>query len=153
MEVRLRPLELSDAKTSMHWRNDPLVWSLTGFRPNIVVTRRIEESWIRRVNAITHDLRRAICVENRYVGNIYIIKNEENKFEYHVFIGDKDFWGRGIAYKASLLILEEAQKKGINEIFLEVRRDHETAIRLYERLGFQLDKKKENKLIMTKTIG
>ena len=153
MEVILRPLRLTDAAISAQWRNDPSIWTFTGSRPNIIVTKEIEESWIRRVNAIKGDLRRAICVGNKYVGNIYIVKNEEGRFEYHVFIGDKKFWGRGVAYKASLLILEEAMERGIEEVFLKVRNEHNKAIRLYEKLGFHFIDERDNNLIMKKTIG
>jgi diamine N-acetyltransferase len=153
MEVILRPLKLSDAAISIQWRNDPSIWTFTGASPNMIVTKEVEEGWIRRVNAIPGDLRRAICVGNQYVGNIYIVKNEDSRFEYHVFIGDKEYWGKGVAFKASILILEEAAERAIEEVFLKVRSEHKKAIRLYEELGFHCIDELDNILIMKKTIG
>jgi RimJ/RimL family protein N-acetyltransferase len=137
VEVKIRPLEEKDAYTSVKWRNIPEIWALTGSAPNRVITIEDELTWVRRV---TNDSskRFAIMADDTYVGNTYLTNIEDSICEYHIFIGDKNYWGKGIARKASELIIDFAKDilhlKAIN---LEVNKDNGAAVHLYKSLGFK----------------
>ena len=65
--------------------------------------------------------------------------------EYQIFIGEKDYWGRGVAVEASRQILNYAfETKGLKYVYLNVREDNERALRLYKKLGFIPQGKKDN---------
>jgi RimJ/RimL family protein N-acetyltransferase/glycosyltransferase involved in cell wall biosynthesis len=136
--VLIRPLREDDAMTSFNWRNDPEVWKFTGRRPDRVITPEIEREWIRKVLSEDNSARFAILVDNTYVGNIQItniIPAEEG--EYHIFIGARDYWGKGIATQASWQIIRYAREKlGLKKLYLTVKPENEAAIRVYRKCGF-----------------
>ena len=138
MNVTIRPLVEEDAYTSVKWRNDPEVFKFTGNTYKHEITIGNELEWIRKVIANTNDYRCAILVDEVYVGNIYLTDIQEGKAHYHIFIGNKNYWGKGVAKKASLLILDYAVKVlNLKEIFLRVRKKNTSAYNLYLRLGFK----------------
>ena len=141
MEVTIRPLEEDDAKISYVWRNNKDIWKYTGSSPDKTITLDDELVWIREVIDEDDSYRFAIIVDNEYVGNIYLTGVNDTSAEYHVFIGSKQYMGRGVASKASKLIIKFAQDTlRLKSIFLEVRRENISAVRLYDRLGFRIDK-------------
>lgn len=99
MNVTIRPLVEEDAYTSVKWRNDPEVFKFTGNTYKHEITIGNELEWIRKVIANTNDYRCAILVDEVYVGNIYLTDIQEGKAHYHIFIGNKNYWGKGVAKK------------------------------------------------------
>lgn len=104
MKVTIRPLIEEDAYTSVKWRNDPEVFKYTGntYKHEIKIENELE--WIRKVIAKANDYRCAILVDEVYVGNIYLTDIQDCKAHYHIFIGNRNYWGKGVAKKASLLL-------------------------------------------------
>ena len=138
MNVRIRPLKEQDAYTSVKWRNDPEVFKFTGNIYNHEITIDNELEWVRKVTANPTDYRCAILVDEVYVGNIYLTDIKEGTAHFHIFIGDKSYWGKGVAKRASLLILEYAfNVLNIKEVLLRVRNVNTSAYNLYLRLGFK----------------
>ena len=71
-----------------------------------------------------------------YVGNIYLTDINGKSAEYHIFIGEKDYWGKGIAEEASHQILKYGFKeRGLKYIYMHVRKDMVKAVQLYKKLG------------------
>lgn len=140
MEVTIRPLQEQDAYTSVKWRNDPEVFKYTGNTYSNVITIESELSWIRKVianNEAGTEYRCAIEADGVYVGNIYLTHLTTGIGHYHIFIGNKDYWGKGVAKAASLLILSDGfNKLGLKGIELSVRPENTSAINLYAKLGF-----------------
>ena len=143
MRVYIRPLTIEDADISYKWRNDPEIWKYTGTRPDRVISREIEREWAQKVLKNKDQYRFAIMVNDNardvYVGNIHLSDvNLQNKSgNYHIFIGDKYYWGKGIATKATEKILEFALKKlGLQSVFLEVAMSNLGAIQVYRKCGF-----------------
>lgn len=137
MNIRLRPLEDSDAYISVNWRNDPEIWKLTGNKPDMLISVENEISWIQRVKNNKCELRLAIIFNEKYIGNIYLTDISYFAGQYHIFIGEKQNWGRNIAYKASIQLISYAKSTlGLKQIYLFVRHEHFKAIKLYTRLGF-----------------
>lgn len=135
--VTIRPLAEEDAKTSYKWRNDKEVFELTTAVYDHEISYDMELNWIRRVIANKNDYRCAIDVDGHYVGNIYLTEINEECAEYHIFIGDKDYWGKGVAKEASKQILSYAFSRfNLSYVYLNVKKENEKAIRLYKSLGF-----------------
>lgn len=155
MEIRIRPLVEEDAYTSVKWRNDPDVFKYTGNTYDHEITIESELDWIRRVMNNPNDYRCAIIADNTYVGNIYLTEIDGVSAYYHIFIGNKDYWGRGVAKEASKQIIDYAfGSLGLKRIILRVRKDNVRAIRLYHSLGFSITENdsKWNKMILTNTL-
>ena len=138
MKVEIRLLQASDAYTSYMWRNDPDVFKYTGNVYENIITLETELEWIRRVIKNENEYRCAILADGEYVGNIYLTDITDTMAEYHIFLGNKNFWGKGIAKKASELILEYAfDVLNLKNIYLKVRKENKSAVLLYNSLGFR----------------
>lgn len=138
MEILIRPLLEEDAYTSVKWRNNPEVFKYTGNRYNHEITLDDELSWIRKVIQKEDDYRCAILADGKYVGNIYLTDINNSGATYHIFIGETEVWGKGVAKQASILILAYAFKQlNLKFVELHVRTSNRRAIELYKRLGFQ----------------
>jgi RimJ/RimL family protein N-acetyltransferase len=139
MDVRIRPLIEQDAYTSVKWRNIPDIWIHTKFKADHEITLENELEWIRKVISEKDSRRFAIMAMDNYVGNIYLTGIRDGTAEYHIFIGEKDFWGKGVARKASELLISHARNDlHLRYIQLLVKEDNRTAIFLYKSLGFTL---------------
>ena len=137
MKVIIRPLIEEDAYTSVKWRNDPDVFLYTGntYKHEIKIENELE--WIRKVTTNPNDYRCAIIADGVYVGNIYLTDIDETSAHYHIFIGNKEYWGRGVAKQASLLILDYAfNTLKLQSVLLRVRKENVSAYMLYKKLGF-----------------
>ncbi len=149
MDVRIRPLEEEDANVSYVWRNDPEIWRYTGSAPNRLITLEDERAWIRNVIEDDTCKRFAITVGNQYVGNIYLTGIRHGEAEYHIFIGNKEYMGKGIAKKASKLLINYAREKlNLKSINLEVKIRNTRAVQLYLSLGFKVEKEDAGILVM-----
>ena len=137
MEVTIRPLIEEDAYKSVKWRNDPEVFKYTGNTYDHEITIENELEWIRKVIANKNNYRCAILAEGVYVGNIYLDDINTTQAHYHIFIGNKRYWGKGIAKKASKLIIEKGfEQPSVESIVLRVRKENTSAYFLYKSLGF-----------------
>jgi RimJ/RimL family protein N-acetyltransferase len=149
--IYLRPLREEDALVSYKWRNDPEIWQYTASRPDLMITPEIESEWIRRVLGDTSSLRFAICLaeSGEYIGNIQLTDIFEEKAQMHIFIGEKKYWGRGVATRATELVLDVAfSTMQLKKVFLEVHNDNSQAIKTYVRNGFSVVSRSGNTLTM-----
>lgn len=140
MNVTIRPLKEQDAYTSVKWRNDPEVFKYTGNTYEHEILLETELDWIRKViasNKAGKEYRCAILADDVYVGNIYLTDIDGESAHYHIFLGNKNYWGKGIAKKASVLILEYAfLSLNLNVVKLRVQELNLNAYNLYKKLGF-----------------
>ena len=138
-KVTIRPLQVQDASTSYKWRNDPEIWQYTGSKPNKVITEQIEQKWIEDTLNDKTKKRFAIEVDNIYVGNIQLTNINHESAEYHIFIGQKEYWNKGIAKLASAQIIKYAKEVlELKEIYLYVNSLNIYAIKAYKALGFKV---------------
>ena len=151
MDVIIRKLTLNDANVSWKWRNDPEVWRLTGREWNNIVTEEIEKEWIRKVLKDKSSIRFAICVgkNEEYIGNVQLTDLKEETAIFHIFIGDKAYWGKGIGFYATKLIIEYAKDKlKLKKIYLTVKKNNIAAIKTYIKNGFSIYLEKDDKYEM-----
>ncbi|WP_316808008.1 GNAT family protein [Pedobacter agri] len=139
-EIYLRPLTVEDATISSKWRNDPKIWVFTKFVSSGYITSEMERQWILdRINR-ENEKRFAIClkINNQYIGNIQLLNITTESAEFHLFIGERQFWGKGVGYCASILLLKYAfYNLDLNCIFLEVHADNLAAFSIYKKVGFK----------------
>ena len=73
-------------------------------------------------------------IGNAYLTDINYIHRTANS---HVLIGEKDFWGKGYAKEALLMLVNFAFKeRGINRISALVLEDNRASIRMLEKCGY-----------------
>jgi glycosyltransferase involved in cell wall biosynthesis/RimJ/RimL family protein N-acetyltransferase len=149
-KVLIRPLIIADAQNSWAWRNNPKVWQLTGSSPNQQITCEIEYQWIKKVLSDQTARRFAIVVDDIYVGNIQLTDILENdSAEFHVFIGDTAYWGKGIGRLATNQILYYAKEVlNLKNVSLKVKKENASAINVYSNNGFTITEEEEEWLKM-----
>ena len=84
---------------------------------------------------------------NKHIGNIKIdpINLNDLSGEYGIMIGDRSTWGKGIGKEASEIVLAFCfETLHLKKITLGVQKNNLKAIRLYEKLGFTLEKQSES---------
>lgn len=134
----IRPLTVEDAMISYKWRNDPEVWKFTGNKPDHLISYEDELHWIIETLSRNNEKRFAIIADDYYVGNVQLTDIKRDQATYHIFIGDKLFWGKGVAYEATKLIISYAfETLKLKAVTLKVIKEHERAINLYIKVGFR----------------
>jgi diamine N-acetyltransferase len=154
VEVYIRPLELKDAQTSYLWRNNSELWIYTAFKPDCYITPEMEAEWLMGTLNKPDQSRFAICVKELdiYIGNVQLLNINEKRAELHLFIGSKFYWNMGVGYQATKLIAEYGfTKRKLSEIHLKVHPANISALRLYEKVGFEITGKEEGLIFMTLT--
>jgi diamine N-acetyltransferase len=138
-KIYIRPLEVDDAKISYKWRNQDIIWQYTGSRPDREITLTMEQEWIKRVLTKSAERRFAICISSthEYIGNVQLTKIKNGQAEFHIFIGNVEYWGFGLGGRASNLVIKYGiDELKLKEIFLFVNKDNVGAIKLYKKTGF-----------------
>jgi len=139
VKIYIRPLRESDADVSYLWRNDREIWTHTGSKPNRIISQNDEIAWIKEVLQRTTERRFAICIEekNSYIGNVQLTNIDKQRAELHIFIGEKEYWGKGVGTEATSLILKYAfQVLMLEEVYLIVNKKNTKAIKMYMNCGF-----------------
>lgn len=138
-DIYIRPLREEDSQISYRWRNDPEVWEYTGSKPDKEITLDIEKEWVKSVLPRTGEKRFAIClkVTDEYIGNVQLTGINSYEAEFHIFIGEKKYWGKGFGTIATKLIVEYAfEELKLQCVYLLVKKQNAAAIRSYEKAGF-----------------
>lgn len=152
--VLIRPLVKEDALTSYQWRNDSEIWKLTGSRPNIIVTPEIESEWIEKVLKDDSSKRFAILCDGEYIGNVQLTNIDKDSAEFHIFIGKKEFWGKGISQLATYQILYYAKEVlKLNEIYLFVKPENIAAVKSYQNNNFVITEQDDEQLKMSLSLS
>jgi diamine N-acetyltransferase len=137
--VYLRSLKLADAKISYKWRNNPLIWQFTRFKPIKKITESMETEWLKKALSNTNEFRFAICLKSnsQYLGNVQLIDLKSKNAVLHLFIGEPSFWGMGLAKEATALMLNYGfTYLGLDSIRLEVHKENYAAQSIYLKAGF-----------------
>ena len=148
--VLIRPLVKKDALTSYQWRNDDEIWQFTGSKPNITITQEIESEWIEKVLQDDSSKRFAIICNEEYIGNVQLTNINSDSAEFHIFIGEKDFWGKGISQLATYQILYYAKEVlKLKEVYLFVKPENIAAIKSYQNNNFVVTEQNTEQLKMS----
>jgi RimJ/RimL family protein N-acetyltransferase len=139
--IYLRELDESDATEEYcSWLNDKTVNRYLKTK-KIFVEELKNYIKVRKNNS--HCLFCGIFVKDDgcHIGNIKLepINTEENKATMGMLIGDKNYWGKGLATETLKTLVHWAfENLEINTIDLGVNRNNTGAMRVYEKVGFKI---------------
>jgi len=80
-------------------------------------------------------------VNDEHIGNIKLepIDLKKKQGTIGILIGNKKYWGRGVGTEATRLLVDYAfENLGLEEINLGVISENKTALRVYEKVGFEV---------------
>lgn len=134
----LSPIDIEDAEIYTVWLNDQEVVDNLTLASSVITVN--EEKEILKKLSKEHNYAIIDTETNRLIGNIGFmdIDHLHNTAELGIFIGDKDYWGKGYGQEAIVLLLDYAYKKlNLNNILLRVYSFNERAIACYNKVGFK----------------
>lgn len=123
---------------SWNWLNDPEIKKLTG-TPDF--TKDEQEEFfasLPRDNYLIWGLK----YENNPIGVIGLKNIKNENAEYFGYIGEKDYWGKGLFSNILDLISLECKRLSINHIYLYVAIDNYMAHKSYIKNGFVIEPEK-----------
>lgn len=137
----LRPIIINDLSILNKWKNDETIYKYLGggFLPTSI---DIQKNWLNNLMDMSGNNKRFIIeYDNHPIGmvGLYSINWIHRTCELGLFIGEKDYQGKGLAKNACLLIEQFASRYlNLRKIKLLVVKNNITAIKLYEHLGYSL---------------
>lgn len=141
--IYLRAFEPEDYKTSIKWRKDDDIWDMLG-GTKYFVSEAYEKQWVENAIFNSKDIRLAVCLSlnHLYIGNVYItdINMTNRTGTSHVLIGNKDYWGKGYAKEALMLLLDYAfNERGLNRISANVLTSNTASIKMHQKAGYIME--------------
>ena len=137
-EVIIRPLEKSDLNMDyQEWMYDPVATQFNShgnFPMDLEDVTKFLDS-IKFKQKIVW----SIFFKDIYIGNAALQDFNwiDRNCEVAIFIGDKNYWGKGIGKQATQQLLSYITKNlKLHKIYLVVDKTNQAAIRLYHKIGF-----------------
>ncbi len=141
-KVTMRALSCEDAGSLSRWFRDPEVvkYSLT----SLAYPQSDEDigCWLKAINQQKNNIQFGVCCADSglligYAG-ICGISQINRSGEFFILIGDRQYWGKGIATQVTKLIVEYGfATLGLYRIGLTAFVENKAAIRAYEKAGFK----------------
>lgn len=143
-KVLVRPIERSDLSLIQKWYNDDevMLWG-SGAKPDIMVSMDyLEEVWYDEIYSDSSTRMLIETKEGQPIGVIgYRNMNiQERRCRLSIFIGEKDFWGKGYgsdAVKAFIRFL--FNRCNINRVEADTWDGNERALKCFEKCGFKIE--------------
>lgn len=160
--ITLRELKAKDAPYMLEWMHDSDIQK--GFKKRMSestiddVLKFIKEAEISNTITTGMNLHYAIIdqKEDLYLGTVSLKNIDlENRNAEYAITTRKQAQGHGVAYKATMLILNKAFFEiGLQRVYLSVFSNNVNAIKLYEKCGFKFEGEFRNHfLIENKYVG
>lgn len=141
--ISLRELKEKDAEFMLEWMHDKEVQK--GFKRNMLEATISDAKNFCISSSLPEKLEDDISLNfaivdeaDEYLGTISLkdidIKNKRGEY---AIVLRRSKWGKGVAFKATGLLLDKAfNEYGLHRVFLTVYGNNDNAIKLYEKSGF-----------------
>lgn len=134
---------------SWDWLNDSELKELTD-TPDF--TRESQQSWFDTLQKQTEYLIWGISFQNVRIGACGLKNFTTDDCEYWGYIGNKEYWGKGLGAEIMKLVEEEARSLNMHSLWLKVLHKNERAIRSYHKSGYTIEESMPSFLKMRKNI-
>lgn len=141
--IYLRALEPDDYKVSIQWRRDDEIWDMLG-GTKYFVSEAYEKKWVEKTIFDSKDVKLAICVKenDKYIGNVYMtnIDHAKRSCHSHVLIGDRDYWGQGIAKEAVMMLCDYMfSERNIHRIQAIILESNTQSLKMHQKCGYHIE--------------
>lgn len=140
-EARLRALEPGDIDALIRWVNDAAVTLYLSQAVAYPASASDGYRWLEELSRSHTE--RVFAIETpkgRLIGSagLHAIRWVDRKAELAVMIGERDCWNRGYGTWAVREVLRRGfEEMSLRRIYLRVASNHDAAIRVYRKCGFQ----------------
>lgn len=128
-------------KLSWEWLNNLDIKMLTN-TPDF--SKEQQNEWFLSLGSKKDYYLRGILFDGRRIGVVGLKNITSTKGEYWGYIGDKEYWGKGVGKRMINYIIEVAKETNLKIIYLKVLKSNDRAISLYSKMGFEIIKEKGN---------
>ncbi len=148
-ELRLVEYNRDFLELSWKWLNDRELKYLT-MTPDFSREEQLEffESLTERKNYLI----KGITYKKIPIGACGLKNILDNQAELWLYIGNKEYWGKGLGKEIMLLLEKEALNLNIQKIYLKVLKENKAAIGLYKKLNYINTKFNNDHLLMEKVL-
>lgn len=119
------------------WLNDPEIKKLTN-TPDF--TRKSQRKWFEGLKSNLNYWVKGILYKEKPIGaaGLKNIDFEKKTAEYFGYIGEKEFWGKGLSKQLLPLIFEYSKNNlKLDSVYLNVIIENQRAIKAYQNAGFR----------------
>lgn len=137
MLVTIRPFEKRDIPKKVEWINNPENNQFLHY--DIPIEVKKTEDWFERNKFLEDRYDAIIEADGIPCGTIGLLEidKKNNKAEYYIAMGETSLKGKGVAKKATKLLLNYAFKNlELNRVYLFTETENIVAQKLFEKVGF-----------------
>lgn len=134
----LSPIDINDAEKYTIWLNDQEVLNNLSLSSTVITVE--EEKVLLSSLSKEHNYGIIDSSTEQLIGNVGLmsINHIHQSAEIGIFIGNKDYWGKGFGTEALRLLIDFAyQTLNLHNIMLRVYSYNKRAISCYEKVGFK----------------
>jgi len=136
MDLSIRKFEFKDVSNKVKWINDPHNNKYLHY--DLPLKQDKTEQWFKNNEDNKNRYDGVIEVDNKPIGIIGLINIDYTKSqaEYYITIGENEYHGKNIAFKASELLLQYAfEEIKLNKVYLYTEQENTGMQKLANRLG------------------
>lgn len=143
-DVAFVPYDQTFLEKSWEWLNKPLIKKLTD-TPDF--TKEDQKKWFDSLPDKADYFIRGVCFKSRPVGVVGLKKITQTDAEYWGYIGEINFWGRGIGGEMMAFAIETAKQRKLEKLYLTVLKENTRAIHLYQKFNFKIQNQQNDRLL------
>ena len=134
---------------SWKWLTDPEIKYLTC---TSVMTKEEQRRWFLSLNNRKDYFIKGILMDGMPVGVCGLKHIDSVAGEYWGYIGEREWWGKGIGKQMLFYIEQYARSLGLRRVYLHVLKDNTRACKLYINCGYKKESLHGDLFEMTKTL-
>jgi RimJ/RimL family protein N-acetyltransferase len=134
---------------SWNWLNDPEIKHLTS-TPDF--SKEDQQNWFSGLEKNDSYWVQGIQYDNKIIGVAGLKKIDPSKktAEYFGYIGEKEYWGKGLSKDLFKLIFKIAKDQfALESLYLNVVPDNIRAVKSYEKAGFSISDRTDSNITMS----
>ncbi len=147
-DVRLVDFSKVFFDNSWNWLNDPEIKKMTA-TPDF--TKEDQLKWFNSLPSKQDYLIWGVAFDHTPIGVCGLKNITDMDCEYWGYIGNKEYWGRGVGRGIMHDLEEIARSLAVKSIWLRVLIENERAVTLYKKMGYNIERQEEF-LIMRKYL-
>lgn len=145
-ELSLVPYTLECLDKSWFWLNDPEIRELT-MTPHF--TKEQQQQFFQSLPSCSGYNVWGVALNGYGVIGAAGLKNQRGSMaEYWGYIGERQFWGKGLGRYLVAAVEQKARELGFSELDLKVSVSNDRAIALYVKTGFVVDHAESNEVVL-----
>jgi RimJ/RimL family protein N-acetyltransferase len=134
---------------SWNWLNDPELKEATN---TLDFTKQSQKIWFNNLKNQADYLIWGLSYNDQPIGVCGLKNMTATDCEYWGYIGNKEYWAKGIGGIMMNLVEEKAGELNLQSIWLKVLKNNDRAIRLYNKTGYVVEKSTDEFLKMRKSL-